>query len=254
MVALKKTPNRTPKEKRMNRDEIAVLHHCNHRNVVQFKRSYMWDQEMALVMEYMEGGSLSEACKKYPFEEGHIALVAREVLNGLSYLHSQNLVHRDMKSANIMMTTKGDVKLIDFGLTVHIDYCHTHMVGSPFWMPPEMIRNEPHGFPADIWSFAVCLIEMADQRPPNRKSRILSLYESGTIGLKPYVDAQEKYSEEFSDFLLRCLIVNPSERATPSELLKHPFIEQAYPKKQLEKALQQVVYSKIIDRTGFGVM
>jgi predicted Ser/Thr protein kinase len=252
VVALKKTPNRTPKERRMNKDEIAVLHHCNHRNVVQFKRSYMWDQEMALVMEYMEGGSLSEACKKYPFEEGHIAHVAREVLNGISYLHSQNLVHRDLKSANIMMTTKGDVKLIDFGLTVHIDYCHTHMVGSPFWMPPEMIRNEPHGFPADIWSFAICLIEMADQRPPNRKSRILSLYESGTVGLKPYVDAQEKYSEQFADFLCRCLVVNPNDRATPSELLRHEFLDCAYPKKEIEKALREVVYSKAFDRSGFG--
>eukprot|EP01116_Phalansterium_solitarium_P003353 TRINITY_DN14171_c0_g1_i1.p1 TRINITY_DN14171_c0_g1~~TRINITY_DN14171_c0_g1_i1.p1 ORF type:complete len:613 (-),score=109.05 TRINITY_DN14171_c0_g1_i1:279-2117(-) len=252
-VAVKKVPHKTPKERRMNLDEIAILYFCNHPNIVSYRRAYIFEDEASIVMECMEGGSLSQAVKKYDFDESQIAYVAREVLNGISYLHSNQLVHRDLKSANIMMSTKGDVKLIDFGLTVDIDHCRLHMCGSPFWMPPEMIQAKPHGFPADIWSFAVCLIEMADKKPPNRKSRIKALYVSGSQGLAPYVDQQARYTEEFKDFLRLCLVIDPAQRATPKELLKHRFLSKAANRKAMEAALKDVFLTSTFEQSGlFG--
>eukprot|EP01119_Soliformovum_irregulare_P019522 TRINITY_DN619_c0_g1_i1.p1 TRINITY_DN619_c0_g1~~TRINITY_DN619_c0_g1_i1.p1 ORF type:complete len:554 (+),score=199.42 TRINITY_DN619_c0_g1_i1:14-1675(+) len=249
-VAIKKMPFVTPKEKRMNLDEIAVLNYCNHPNIVKYHRSFVFEDETAVVMEYMEGGSLSEAVKTYSFEESHIAYVAQEMLNGIIYLHKNNLVHRDLKSANVMLTTRGDVKLIDFGLTVDISRCRLHMVGSPFWMPPEMVKSEPHGFPADIWSFAICLIEMADKKPPHRKARIKAMFLSATEGLMPYVEEQTKYSEDFKNFLEKCLQVDPTLRSTPEDLLKHKFLTMAASKKDMESVLKEIFITNAFENSG----
>lgn len=124
-------------------------------------------------MEHLEGGTLDQVAKSVNFTEPQISFVAREVLKALEYLHSENLVHRDLKSSNIMLSIKGEVKLIDFGLCVDISSGKkTAMVGSPFWMPPEMIRRLPHGAKVDIWSLGICLVELANGCPPNVKSSL----------------------------------------------------------------------------------
>jgi len=252
-VAIKKMPNKSTKEKRMNLDEIAVLHFCNHPNIVQYVKTYIFEDEVSVIMEYMEGGSLSEAVKKFAFNEDHISYIAREMLKGIQYLHRNNLVHRDLKSGNVMLTTRGELKLIDFGLTVEISKCRVHMVGIPFWMPPEMIQCKPHGYPADIWSFAICLIEMADKKPPNRKARIRAMFVSATEGLKPYVDEQTHYSEQFKDLLHRCLELDPAKRATPEDLLSHPFIVQASTQKVMEDILRQIFLSRAFENSGMFI-
>ncbi len=83
-----------------------------------------------------------------------------------------------------------------------------------------MIKCEPHGFPADIWSYAICLMEMYDTKPPNRKARIQAMFITATEGLAGYVVEHEKYSNQFKEFLLLCLKMNPEERAKPEELLQ----------------------------------
>jgi len=249
-VAIKKMPHVTIKEKRMNIDEIAVLNMCNHPNIVSYFKSYIYENEAAVIMEYMEGGSLSEAVRRYTFDEGHIAYVAREMLQGIAYLHKNNLVHRDLKSANIMMSTKGHVKLIDFGLTVDISRCRLHMVGSPFWMPPEMIKCEPHGFQADIWSFAVCLMEMADKQPPNRKARIKAMFTTATEGLIPYVFEQTKYSGVFKQFLYLCLQLDPEKRSNAEELLNNEFLSKALPQKSMENIVREIFLTNAFESSG----
>jgi len=234
----------------MNLDEIAVLKFCNHPNIVQYMNSYIFEDEVSVVMEYMEGGTLSEAVKRFTFNEDHIAYIARETLKGIQYLHSNNLVHRDLKSGNVMLTTKGELKLIDFGLAIEISKCRVHMVGSPFWMPPEMIQCKPHGFPADIWSFAICLIEMADKRPPNRKARIKSMFITATEGLIPYVQEQNHYSNLFKDLLHKCLEMDPSKRSTAEQLLSHPFIIQATTQVVMEDILRQIFLTRAFENSG----
>jgi len=244
-------PHQTPKEKRMNYDEIAVLHYCKHPNIVSYFRSYIFQNECSIIMEYMEGGSLSEAVKKSDFEEDHIGFIAREVLKGISYLHANGLVHRDLKSANVMLSIKGDIKIIDFGLTVNIKKCRVHMVGSPFWMPPEMIQSKLHGFPSDIWSFAICMIEMMDKKPPHRKARIKAMFINATEGLAPYVNDHPKFSKDFKSFLKMCLIMDPEKRATADELSKDVFLKSAAPQKKMEKILRDIFLNNAFESSGF---
>eukprot|EP01104_Vermistella_antarctica_P012562 TRINITY_DN366_c0_g1_i1.p1 TRINITY_DN366_c0_g1~~TRINITY_DN366_c0_g1_i1.p1 ORF type:complete len:512 (-),score=108.28 TRINITY_DN366_c0_g1_i1:178-1713(-) len=172
-VAIKKLPHKHRRQIQRNCWEITMLARCVHVNIVELYRTYIVDKEMWMIMEYMHGGTLTEARDKFQFEEEHIAYVAYELLQGLAFMHKINLVHRDVKSANVMMTVRGEIKLIDFGLCVDItEGEQTSMCGSPFWMPPEMIRRQTHNAKADIWSLAICLLELANGRPPNSKSGV----------------------------------------------------------------------------------
>lgn len=197
-IAIKKLPHTTKKMKRTNFNEIGFLNSCKHSNIVKYYRSHLIDDEIWLVMEYMQGGTLAEAVERYSFAESSVAYVAREILRALDYLHNHSLVHRDLKSANVMLTVEGKIKLIDFGLCVDFTQRKLcHMAGSPFWMPPEMILGIPHGTPADMWSFAICLLELANGEPPNRKSPVRAMFLAATEGIHL---APEKYSPEFQDF------------------------------------------------------
>jgi p21-activated kinase 1 len=95
---------------------------------------YEWKDECWVVMEFLEGGTLTEARKSHNFEEKEIAYIAKELLKGLVYLHSLGIVHRDLKSENIMMSVLGDIKLIDFGLAIDANKIRPTMVGSPYWL------------------------------------------------------------------------------------------------------------------------
>merc|ERR1712100_446053 len=162
-VAVKRMTHKNAKEKRRNLKEVGVLLFCDHPNIVRYYKSFIRGEDIWLVMEFMEGGTLTEAAKAHKFKEKEIAYVARESLKALSYLHQHNLVHRDLKSSNIMMTITGEIKLIDFGLAADVRVClKGKMAGSPYWMPPEMVWRRKHGPPIDIWSLGICILELAN--------------------------------------------------------------------------------------------
>jgi len=202
----------------------------------------------------MEGGTLTEALKGFNFEEKHIAFAAKEMLKGMRYLHGRNLVHRDLKSGNIMMTTQGDVKLIDFGLCVDLaeDEQPEHMVGSPFWMPPEMIQRRPYGPAVDIWSFAICLLELANGQPPNRKSALKAMFVAGTTGYEQPFNKPDHWSSPFKDFISKCLEMDPQDRATADDLLRHTFLDKADTKKGMKKILSHIFLQNTIDMMNLG--
>ena len=150
-VAIKKMPHVTEKEIWSNYDEIYFLREANHPCIVKFYSAFICRDELWLSMEHMEGGTLQDAVTRTKLEETHIAYVTREILRGIRYLHEKGYAHRDLKSANIMLSIFGDVKLIDFGLCIDVRTGPlTNMVGSPFWIPPEMVQRKDHGCPADI--------------------------------------------------------------------------------------------------------
>lgn len=140
-IALKRMPHVTTKQKRKNCQEIRFLLYCRgHINILQFRQAYLdFDRcEMWMASEYLEGGTLTQVLGSHHFQEPSIVYIVRQVLSGLAFLHQNFLAHRDLKSANIMLTIQGEVKLIDFGLCSDISQGEVvHMVGSPFWMPPE---------------------------------------------------------------------------------------------------------------------
>jgi len=248
-VAIKKLPHVTERDKRNNWCEIGFLATCKHPNIVRFLGAWEMTDEVWIVMEFLEGGTLHEAIKVHQFCERHIAYIAREVLKALDFLHSNKFVHRDLKSANVMMSIDGEIKLIDFGLCADISEGERiQMVGSPFWMPPEMIRREPHGCPADIWSFAVCLLEMYLREPPNASSRLRAMFIAATDGLKDSIPAHA--SPEAKDFLSHCLELDPKKRATAAELLKHPFVQGPRLSDGIKDVLRGIFISQSLALSG----
>jgi serine/threonine protein kinase len=169
-----------------------------------------------------------------------------------------------LKSANIMMSVEGDVKLIDFGLCVDLGEVGdvVHMVGSPFWIPPEMICRQPHNTSVDIWSFGICIMEMALGQPPNRKNMIRAMYSVAT-GHSPRLpqpsddaaaassssSSSSWWTPEFNDFLDKCLKIDPQERHSARRLLKHEFIAKAAHKKSMRSILQQVFVEKSLSKS-----
>jgi len=184
---------------------------------------------MWIATEFLDGGTLTQAVANFRFQETHIAYLVKNILFGLSFLHKNMLAHRDLKSANIMLTVQGDVKLIDFGLCSDISQGEVvHMVGSPFWMPPEMIKRQLHGLPVDVWSFGICVMEMANGHPPNRKSSIEAMFVAAADGYPLPFEEPEIWSDQFNDLLSHCLLCDPYERWTANQLLEHPFLEKNF--------------------------
>jgi len=131
-VAVKKASHKTEREKRRNLHEISFLKKIQHVNIVQLLSAHIYDGEIWIAMEFMEGGTLTQAVQKQEFRGDHIAFVAHGILEALNYLHGMNIAHRDLKSANIMLTINAEIKIIDFGLCCVIDGPRHETVGSPF--------------------------------------------------------------------------------------------------------------------------
>jgi len=244
-IAVKRMPHVTTKQKRKNCQEIRFLLFCaGHPNILQIKQALLEQDrsEMWMATEFLDGGTLAQAVSNYKFKEPHIVNMIRNILNGLSFLHQNFLAHRDLKSANIMLTIYGDVKLIDFGLCSDISQGEVcHMVGSPFWMPPEMIKRRPHGLPVDVWSFGICCMEMANGHPPHRKSSIAAMFMAASAGYpSPFEGPEDKWSPEFHDFVSHCLQCNPAGRWTVRQLLEHPFLFVSSSKEEMAKIFVEV--------------
>jgi len=250
-IAIKRMPHETLKQKRKNFQEIRFLRFClNHPNILKYVRASLVREEIWLVTEFLDGGTLTQAVSVYKFNETEIAYVGREVLSALNFLHTHQLAHRDLKSANIMLDMNGGVKLIDFGLCSDISQGEVvHMVGSPFWMPPEMILRRPHGLLVDMWSFGICMMEMANGHPPHRKSSIQAMFVAATVGYPEPLEANH-WSAEFRDFISKCVQVSPETRADVPTMLRHPFLKKAFEKSDMAE-LCKSIFSMTNDRTLF---
>jgi len=205
--------------------EVYLMMSCDNPNIVKYYNTYhqLEKNVVWIIMEYLEGGSLADAARAMKLTDYHIAYSAREILQGISYLHSKNFAHRDLKSTNVMISLKGEVKIIDLGLCADFsEGPRTKMLGSAFWIPPEMILKKPHSLPVDIWSLAVCMMELYLGNPPHSVSALKCMYNVFTKGLEDVIPSSA--SPLAKDFLTKCLVMDPDKRATASELLKHPWV------------------------------
>lgn len=191
-----------------------------------------------IAMEYLDGGSVLDKVKVKPLTEAQIAVVAKEVLLGLRYLAGEKKLHRDIKAANILLSSTGQVKLADFGasgqLTESMTKCNT-FVGSPYWMAPEILTENKYDGKADVWSLGITCLEMLSGKPPLSEFAPLQVI-TMIPNRDPPLPDRSKYSSSFCDFVAACLTKDPKKRPTLSELLKMPFITEAGPASILSDA------------------
>jgi serine/threonine protein kinase len=208
--------------------------------------------QVAVALEFMDGGSLADLCgKKSRVPQQMLAGITESILEGLSYLHSKHAVHRDIKPANILLSTRGDAKVSDFGISAFVDntlaQCHTFL-GTVTYMSPERIDGQPYSFPADIWALGLTLLECATGKYPYDASKgtmqlMLNLMEEECPLPRSHHD---NMSEALKDFIHRCMHKNPLKRPTATELLRHPFVvgEAKCKKKDLRVYMQSCMLDR----------
>lgn len=187
-----------------------------------------------IVMEYCGAGSVSDIMRlrKKTLSEDEIATILSDTLKGLEYLHLRRKIHRDIKAGNILLNSEGHAKLADFGVAGQLTDTmakRNTVIGTPFWMAPEVIQEIGYDCVADIWSLGITALEMAEGKPPY--GDIHPMRAIFMIPTKPPPSFREpdQWSAEFIDFVSLCLVKNPEERATATQLLQHVFIGGAKP-------------------------
>ncbi|KAF6153250.1 hypothetical protein GIB67_036596 [Kingdonia uniflora] len=233
------------------RREAKAMTLLSHPNILKAYCSFTVDQHLWVVMPFMSAGSLhSIISSSFPdgLSEPSIAIVLKETLNALLYLHDQGHLHRDIKAGNILVDSDGSVKLADFGVSASIyepnsSQCSSFssssslrfndLAGTPYWMAPEVIHSHVgYSFKADIWSFGITALELAHGRPPlSHLPPWKSLFMRITNRLrlsdfeKIRTGKNKKFSKNFRDMVASCLSTDPYRRPTADKLLKHPFFK-----------------------------
>ena len=231
MVAFKQISlqNLREDEKKSIQMEINLLKKLKHENIVKYIDYISTENHLNIILEYVDSGSLSSIIKKFgPFPESLVAIYIKQVLTGLDYLHSQGVVHRDIKGANILTTKEGIVKLADFGVATKLNDGEkaSSVVGTPYWMAPEIIEMRGHiSTSCDIWSVGCTVIELLTGNPPYWDlAQFTALFR---IVQDEHPLLPNGISENCKDFLLKCFHKEPVLRVDAKTLLKHPWVRSS---------------------------
>lgn len=238
--------------------EIGVLKQCKHQNIVAYYGTYTKQQELWIIMDYCGAGSLKDVltltgCRLD--NEAMVRHVLSSTLKGLSHLHMKGILHLDIKSANILLTDEGDVKLADFGVSVSTGthdsstfVSATNYVGSPLFMSPEVIRKDKYNSASDIWSLGITIIEMVDGQPPNTDIDCIEMLPLIATRDPPTLKNPAGFSLEFNNLISCCLKKEPLERYTCQQLLTHEFMTIALPSRDCMTAMMKVAMDKLTSK------
>ena len=210
-------------------NEVSAMTALQSKYLVKMYSAHVVKSTASVVLEFMNGGSLEAVAEHCKCSEEQIAYFAKKVLKGMSFMHRMHKIHRDLKSANVFLNLDGAVKIGDFGFTVDSDDVDTEqdrdLVGTFYWMAPEVIKDECYSSASDVWALGVICRELADGQPPyasfppNRACAMIRQH-----GLPPLT---LKRSPELVDFLEKCNAMIPGARESADELLRHPFVQRA---------------------------
>jgi len=231
--------------------EINIMKQSSHPNIVLYHDSFIVETNFLwVVMELMDGGCLTDVVELYPdlqLTETQIAYACRETISSLNYIHQGHRIHRDIKSDNVLLNTMGEVKTADFGYAAQLTedkQKRNTVVGTPYWMAPELIRGLDYGTKVDIWSLGIMVVEMLQGEPPYMKFPPLrALFLITTKGIPP-LQHPEKWSEHCHHFLARCLCGEVDERADAAELLNTEFLKNCCSKEEFATVVQESIRMK----------
>ncbi|KAM9741828.1 mitogen-activated protein kinase kinase kinase kinase 4-like isoform 2-T2 [Menidia menidia] len=241
--------------------EINMLKsYSHHRNIATYYGAFIkkgpagQDHQLWLVMEYCGAGSVTDLVKKTKgncLKEDWIAYICREVLRGLSHLHSHHVIHRDIKGQNVLLTENAEVKLVDFGVSAQLDKTigrRNTFIGTPYWMAPEVIAcdenpDATYDYRSDLWSLGITALEMAEGAPP-----LCDMHPMRALFLIPRNPPpklkSKKWSKRFLSFVDSCLVKNHLHRPTTDALLRHAFIRDLANERQV-----RIMLKDHLDRT-----
>ena len=237
-------------DKKMNninkviKTEIDLLSKMNHMNIVKYYGSFSKGKNLNIVLEYCRGGSLLALLKIFTcFDENIIRKYITQILDGLEYLHCHNIIHRDIKCANILIDKNGICKLTDFGGAKIIKEemnVISSMQGTPNWMAPEIIMSLGATRYSDIWSIGCTIIEMFSGQPPySDKKNAMSVLNCICKNNEP-PKIPEGMSELLRDFVEKCLVFEPAKRFNVYELKRHPFLKDNGSSTNIESTINSI--------------
>jgi Protein kinase domain len=240
VVAVKVIPNGSnSSDEEKVKGEIEILSRCDSPYIVGYFECFIRPApanrpgEMWIVMEYCEGGSITdllEASAGMPLPEDCIRAVCASVVLGLEYLHGvASVCHRDVKGGNVLLTADGHVKLADFGVSAELSNTlnkRKTVIGSPYWMAPEVIRESHYDGRADVWSLGITVIELAEGAPPHANLHPLRAIFVIPTKPAPTLADPDNWSPEMLDFVRCCCQKDPSQRHDSALLSSHPFVKQ----------------------------
>ncbi|EGC39554.1 hypothetical protein DICPUDRAFT_93560 [Dictyostelium purpureum] len=234
--------------------EINIMKQCKSKYVVQYYGNYFKDETCWIIMEYCSNGSVSDMMNitNRVLNEEQIALVCYSTLKGLYYLHRNSKIHRDIKPGNILVNDLGECKLADFGVSGQLSERtrkRNTVIGTPFFLAPEVIQEVGYDNKADIWALGITAIEMAEFHPPYHDLHPMRVLFMIPTSPSPTLKEPQKYSPEFSDFIALCLAKEQSQRPSAKDLLKHPFFEKQLKGSYVMKSLSETA-EMVIERAG----
>ena len=241
----------TEQEKKETLNEAVILKKLDHPNIIKFKEVFIQRkpvEALNIVTEYADGGDLEQkiqAQNKKPFTEAEILDYFTQICLALQHLHKKKIIHRDLKSGNVFLMKSGIVKLGDFGISKGLKSSRDKavtMVGTPYYLSPEIILNKPYDAKSDIWALGVLLYELLTFKMPFIAQSLPKL--SIKINKGEYAAPSSKYSSEIRDLLKKCLTLKPEERPSIDEILKMPLI-----KNRINNLLNEVQFDQDLTKT-----